>query len=181
MTPPHELGVGVWFWAGKPTTAPTGASASTPAGLVGVGAPTASTLHAARDVRDVRDAGAEGPDGDPPGALAALERLRGFGGEPLLRDMAAIFVTDTPARIARLERGLADGNAAAVAYAAHTMKSSSAQFGAAALERLCADAERAARAGDLAPVGALLAGIVREFASYRAWLERQLPAAAGQS
>jgi HPt (histidine-containing phosphotransfer) domain-containing protein len=146
-------------------------------------APAPSAVPAARDVRDARaDARAEASDGgDPPGALAALDRLRGFGGEPLLRDMAAIFVTDTPARIARLERGLAEGNAAAVAYAAHTMKSSFAQFGAAALERLCADAERAARAGDLAPVGALLAGIVREFASYRGWLERQLPAAAGQS
>lgn len=112
---------------------------------------------------------------DQPGGHEALERLRGFGGDRLLRDMARIFVTDMPARLVRARAGVASDDARAVAYAAHMMKSSSAQFGAEALVPLCAAAERAAGAGELAAVPTLLDGIERELAAYFVWLERELP------
>jgi two-component system sensor histidine kinase/response regulator len=105
----------------------------------------------------------------------ALARLRRFGGDRLLRDMTKIFMADMPGRIARALDAAAAGDAAAVAYATHMMKSSSAQFGASELQRLCAEAEQAAIGRDLARAAALLAGIEREFASYGAWLEREVP------
>lgn len=117
----------------------------------------------------------EAGPGDQPGGREALERLRGFGGDRLVRDMAQIFVTDMPKRIARAHAGLAAGDAGAVAYVAHMMKSSSAQFGAVALQRLCTAAERAAGANDLGAIPPLLLGIERELAAYCAWLECEIP------
>jgi HPt (histidine-containing phosphotransfer) domain-containing protein len=119
--------------------------------------------------------------GDPPGAREALERLRRFGGDRLVRDMAAVFLADTPARLARAQAGLAAGDAAALAYAAHTMKSSALQFGAAALGRLCGDAERAARGGDHHALAPLVAAMARELDGFGAWLERELRAVAEPS
>jgi HPt (histidine-containing phosphotransfer) domain-containing protein len=111
-------------------------------------------------------------------APAALARLRRFGGERLVRDMAAIFIADMPERLALARSALAAENGDRVAYAAHTMKSSAAQFGAGALERLCAAAERAARANDLAALPALVAGMERELAAFRSWLDLALAAPA---
>jgi HPt (histidine-containing phosphotransfer) domain-containing protein len=61
-----------------------------------------------------------------------------------------------------------------VRLALHAMKSSCAQFGAAAVARLCEEAESAARRGDLAPVPALLDAIAREFDRFRGWLDREI-------
>jgi HPt (histidine-containing phosphotransfer) domain-containing protein len=114
-------------------------------------------------------------------APAALARLRRFGGERLVRDMAAIFIADMPERLALARSALAAENVDRVAYAAHTMKSSAAQFGAGALERLCADAERAARAGDLVALPALVAGMDRELAAFQSWLDLALAAPATET
>lgn len=116
---------------------------------------------------------------DPPGARAALERLRGFGGDGLVRDMAAIFLADMPARRARTEAGLAAGDLGAVAHAAHTMKSSALQFGAAALGRLCGDAERAARGGDREALARLVPAMARELDGFGRWLEGAVGRPAG--
>ena len=121
--------------------------------------------------------GAPGGAAGEPGRGAALDRLRRFGGEELLREMALIFVSDMPARVDRLRAGVQGGDLAAVALAAHMMKASSGQFGAVALQRLCAEAEEAARADDLAALPPLVAGIEREFTQYRKWLEREVPLA----
>ena len=118
---------------------------------------------------------------DPPGAREALARLHRFGGDALVRDMAGVFLADMPGRVALAKAALSAGDAGRVAYATHTMKSSSAQFGAEALQRLCAEAERLARAGDVAPVGALLRSIERELAAYSAWLRYAVPAGGARS
>ena len=112
--------------------------------------------------------------GDPPGARAALERLRGFGGDRLVRDMAAMFLADMPARRARAEAGVVADDLGAVAYAAHTMKSSALQFGAVALGGLCGEAERAAHSGDRAALAALVPAVGRELDGFGRWLEREL-------
>jgi HPt (histidine-containing phosphotransfer) domain-containing protein len=104
----------------------------------------------------------------------ALARLRRFGGDRLVRDMAVIFVTDMPERIALARAGVSAGDAGRVAYAAHTMKSSSAQFGALALARACEQAEHAARGAHLGALAARVEAIEREFAAFRAWLESDL-------
>lgn len=109
------------------------------------------------------------PDAD------ALGRLRRFGGDRLLRDMARVFVDEMPLRIQRAWSALGAGDASALEYAVHMMKSSAGQFGAVELQRLCAEAESLARAGRLAPVPELLAGIEREFAAFRRVLQREVP------
>jgi HPt (histidine-containing phosphotransfer) domain-containing protein len=120
-----------------------------------------------------RDRAGELP-GDPPGARAALERLRGFGGDRLVRDMAAIFLADMPARRARAEAGAEADDLGAVASAAHPLQSSAPQIGAVALGGLCGEAERAARGGDRASLAALVPAVGRELDGFGRWLEREL-------
>lgn len=118
-----------------------------------------------------RDAVADGRE--------ALARLHRFGGDDLVRAMSAILLADVPARIAAARAGVRAGDCAAVRLAAHSIRSSCAQFGAVAVSALSADAERAALAEELAVVPALLDDVERSFAAFRGWLERQLPVAAG--
>jgi HPt (histidine-containing phosphotransfer) domain-containing protein len=105
-------------------------------------------------------------------ARAAARRLRRFGGQQLVREMTEIFVADVPSRIAVARDGLGSGNHRAVEYAAHSIKSSSGQFGAEAMQRLCADAERLAQRGELERVPRLLDAIETEFDRFCGWLAR---------
>lgn len=112
---------------------------------------------------------------------AALARLHRFGGESLVAEMARMFLADMPARLALARTALGAAEPARVAYAAHAMKSSAAQFGAGRLAELCAAAERAAADGDLAPVAPLLDRVDGELATFGGWLGAELPAAAPRS
>jgi HPt (histidine-containing phosphotransfer) domain-containing protein len=124
------------------------------------------------------------PDGAAPFSIAveasreAAGRLRRMGGDRLVRDMSAIFFEDTPARIAAARTGLRTGDGRVVEFAAHSMKSSSGQLGAVAMQRLCADVELLARGGELGPVAPLLDALEAEFAEFRVSLERTIVAAA---
>lgn len=113
-------------------------------------------------------------DGVAPGApgagALAVERLRRWGGEQLVRDLRAIFLADTPARLAASRAGLRAGDSAAVARLMHAMKSSCAQFGAVAMARLCEDAEVRAERNALGEVPALVDQLEAEFADFRLWL-----------
>ena len=120
--------------------------------------------------------------GTPAGFEAAREaakRLRRFGGERLVRDMSAIFVEDVPVRLAVARDGVGSGDPRTVEHAAHSMKSSCGQFGAAAMQRLCADAERLARQGELDDLPPVLDALEEEFSRFRAWLERAADDAPG--
>jgi two-component system sensor histidine kinase RpfC len=116
-------------------------------------------------------------DAAPTAGREALERLRRFGGDALVRDMSAILLADVPERIGAARAGLRARDAAAVRLATHAMKSSCAQFGAVAVARLCEEAEGAARRDELAPVAPLLDAIEREFDHFRRWLDREVPVA----
>jgi len=105
-------------------------------------------------------------------AREAARRLRRFGGERLVKDMSAIFVEDVPVRLAVAREGLGSGDHRAVEYAAHSMKSSCGQFGAAEMQRLCAAAERLAQRGELDNVPPVLDALEEEFSRFRVWLER---------
>ena len=109
----------------------------------------------------------------------ALERLHRFGGDALVRDMSVILLEDTPARLAAARHALRAGDALGVQRAAHSMKSSCAQFGATAVAALCGEIEEAARGEALGPVPSLLDDVERRFAVFRGWLERELPGAPG--
>ena len=103
---------------------------------------------------------------------AALDRLRRFGGGKLLNEMIGLFVTAAPERIMAARAGVDTGNVAAVEMALHSLKSSSAQLGAMAMQRLCERGEQLARAGTLDGVDRIVADLEEEFARVQTWLAR---------
>src|SRR5690606_30017414 len=75
--------------------------------------------------------------------------LDAVGGEPaILQDLADSFLADLDEQVAKLERALAGNDIAAVRRAAHSMKSTSASFGAAGLVGLSQGIEAAADGGE---------------------------------
>jgi len=93
----------------------------------------------------------------------ALERLRRFGGDTLLRDMIDLFLEHAPTRIAASRRALAANDLASVRLAVHSLVSSCAQLGAEQMRRLSAEAEQALGT-DQGALAALLEALEREFA-----------------
>jgi HPt (histidine-containing phosphotransfer) domain-containing protein len=80
---------------------------------------------------------------------AALERLRGFGGEKLLGGMIELFVKNAPMKAADAREALECGDAAALRAALHALKSSSGQLGAVTVHQACVAGEELASRGDL--------------------------------
>ena len=110
---------------------------------------------------------------------AALERLRRFGGERLLRDMTAIFVEELGERVTAARAAVARSDPDGLEKAAHALRSSCGQFGAGAAARLSAEIESQAAGG--APPSSLAGAVerlARECDAYRAWLERELAGSA---
>lgn len=80
---------------------------------------------------------------------AALDRLRGFGGDKLLRGMIELFVKNAPSRAAEAREALDCGDAAALRAALHGLKSSAGQLGAMTVHFACNAGEELASRGDL--------------------------------
>lgn len=79
----------------------------------------------------------------------ALDRLRGFGGEKLLRGMIELFVKNAPTKIADAREALDCGDAAALRAALHALKSSAGQLGATSVHQACVAGEELASRGEL--------------------------------
>ena len=109
----------------------------------------------------------------------ALARLHRFGGDALVRDLSVILLEDMPVRLAAARAAARAGDAGGVQLAAHSMRSSCAQFGAATVAALCGEVEDAARSDALDPVPALLDEVDRRFAAFRGWLAREVPLPSG--
>ena len=73
---------------------------------------------------------------------ARLEQLRRLGGDKLVADLIDLFGELAPQRLAAVRAGLAAGDAAAVALAAHSLTSSAGNLGLAEMQALAADLER---------------------------------------
>ena len=106
------------------------------------------------------------PSTDPE-ALARLER---FGGRKLLGEMIALFLENAPDRLAAAARGVAGGDIVATENALHSLKSSSAQLGAARLSRLSEQGETIARGGTVTGISELLEESRSELDRVEAWL-----------
>jgi two-component system, sensor histidine kinase and response regulator len=111
-------------------------------------------------------AGAGFPATDP----TALDRLRRFGGQKLLREMITLFLAAVPERIAAAREAIGSADAAGAERAFHALKSSAAQLGAMQLQRLCEEGELKARAGSLDAAAALLPALESERDLVHAWL-----------
>ena len=94
----------------------------------------------------------------------ALQRLRRFGGDALLRELIALFREIGPQRLHVARQALGRSDAEGVRRNLHALKSSGAQLGANRIQRLSAQGEQSAAAGELGSVPALLDALDAELA-----------------
>lgn len=106
----------------------------------------------------------------------ALDRLRAWGGDPLIRAMAQLFFEDVPALLSTARAAAASGDAASLAGAMHVVKSSAPQIGAARAGELAAEIERRARGGDATELAPLVEETGRALARFRRALDDELRA-----
>ena len=98
-----------------------------------------------------------------PKAIENLRALTPGDGDAFLREVAGIFLEDTPLRIAELDQSALAGNLAGVTRAAHSIKGSSANLGATALRAAAASLELKARTHGLGDVAAQIGAVKAEF------------------
>jgi len=96
----------------------------------------------------------------------AIEDLRALNPEDpaFLRELIDLFVQDVPGRIAEIEQGLANKDAALLTRAAHTIKGSCSNFGATSLREASHAMELQGKASDFAGAAASLPTLRAEFA-----------------
>jgi PAS domain S-box-containing protein len=94
---------------------------------------------------------------------AALDNLRGLGGDEFLSEVIDAFLSDAPELIASLRSSLADANAEDLRRAAHTLKSNGATLGAEAFAELCRTLEHLAKADDLGEAPQLVDRIEQQY------------------
>jgi HPt (histidine-containing phosphotransfer) domain-containing protein len=109
-----------------------------------------------------------------PAAIAALRDLNS-GDDSFFQDLVQIFLDDSPQRIAEIEQSLVKGDARQLTLAAHSLKGSSANFGAAQLRALSEQLELLGRQGSLGDAPAQLLALKDEFVRVRAALEALAP------
>ena len=109
---------------------------------------------------------------------AAIESLRAISPDDsgeFLHELIDIYLTDTPLRITEIEESLAAGNAVDLSRAAHSIKGSSSNFGAAELAAIACEIEHKGKAGAFAEVQARLPTLKEAFNRLRpALLELKL-------
>jgi PAS domain S-box-containing protein len=118
--------------------------------------------NAVSDFQDVLD----------PEAMETLMEVIG-GERELLVELIDSFLETAPPLLARLNQGVAQGNAAEVRAAAHTIKSSSKDFGATRLAELCQTLEELGKAGALEGTAELAAQVEAEYQPVKAALEAE--------
>lgn len=101
---------------------------------------------------------------------AALNRLRTFGGDKLLRDMIELFRLRAPDRLSAARSALAASDAKQLESTLHSLKSTTAQLGAMYMSRLCLRGESLARAGRLERLEPVLKQLELEFHHVDDWL-----------
>jgi CheY-like chemotaxis protein/HPt (histidine-containing phosphotransfer) domain-containing protein len=101
-------------------------------------------------------------DNGTPLDAKTLERLREVG-PGFVREIAAIYLEDAPARMTALRDAVQRRDAQALSATAHAFKSGSGNIGATAVHDLCAELESMGRQGNLAGADATLAALEREY------------------
>jgi len=99
-----------------------------------------------------------------PNAIQALRELSPEGDSEFLRELIAIYLADTPKQLVQLEEAIARQDASLVVRAAHTIKGSSGNFGAAGFSRLALEMEAHGKANNLAAAAAALPQFKNAFA-----------------
>lgn len=102
-----------------------------------------------------------------PDAIEALRSVSPDDGGAFLTELIDIFLQDTPLRLKELATATAAGDTVTATRAAHSIKGSAGNFGAAGLSRVALEMETAAKAGRLDEVAAKQAVIEQQFALVR--------------
>jgi HPt (histidine-containing phosphotransfer) domain-containing protein len=101
-----------------------------------------------------------------PATVAELRRAQeAFGNPAFIRQLAGLFLANTPGKLNRVRQAMTAGDAAAIQEVAHALKSNCGMLGATRTADACARMEEAAARADLAAAEAALLEI-----------ESQLPA-----
>src|SRR5438552_2293909 len=109
--------------------------------------------------------------------LQAIENLRALNpddGDEFLREIIAIYLEDTPLRIAELEQCLAAGDTPKFTRAAHSVKGSSANLGALTVRGAAEKIEHHSNKQGLDNVVGMIADLKNEFARAQAELSKLL-------
>lgn len=94
--------------------------------------------------------------------------LENTGGDPeFVAEIIGDYLDDTVIRLEELRSAVANGDATAARRAAHTVKGSSASFGASLLSSLAAQAEHLSQRSDLASIAELLPALSTELERVR--------------
>jgi HPt (histidine-containing phosphotransfer) domain-containing protein len=107
-----------------------------------------------------------------PDAIQALRDLSPEGDSEFLRELIAIYLSDTPKQLVQLEEAITRQDPALVVRAAHTIKGSSGNFGAADFARLAHEMEAHGKSNNLAAAAAALPEFKTNFAQVAAALKQ---------
>ena len=113
-------------------------------------------------------------------AVAALRDPELGGDDAFLVEVIQAFLDDSPHHVQAAESSFAAGDGEALMRAAHSLKGSCANFGAARLHTLCAELEARGRAGTLEGIGALVTRLESEYALLAGQLEALAAEASSQ-
>ena len=104
----------------------------------------------------------------------AIEDLRALNPEDpaFLRELIDLFIQDVPERITEIEQALARQDAVLLTRAAHTIKGSCSNFGAASLREISHAMEMQGKASDFATAATSLATLRAAFADVTAALNQ---------
>ena len=116
----------------------------------------------------VKHAYADLPTGEP----QAIALLLKWGGEGLVREITAIFLTDAPKRLLAARHAASIGECAETERAAHSLKSSAAQLGAPRIRQISEEIEILAAQGQLDTISSLIDALDTELARFVAWMDR---------
>ena len=105
-----------------------------------------------------------------------ISSLRELGGDDpsVFVELVALFLEDTPPRIAALEAAVASGSAADLEAAAHALKSSCGNLGALRLAALFKDLEACGHSADVESAASLVARSKSEFHRVEEALRREI-------
>jgi HPt (histidine-containing phosphotransfer) domain-containing protein len=109
-----------------------------------------------------------------PQAIESLRALNPGDNDEFLREIAGIFLEDTPLRIAELDQSLAAGDVPKFTRAAHSIKGSSANLGAMTLRAVAEKLEHQSRTAGLGSVAPGVADVKHEFSRAQAELGKLL-------
>jgi HPt (histidine-containing phosphotransfer) domain-containing protein len=103
-----------------------------------------------------------------------LDNLRAASGDDdeFLRELAAIYLEDTPPRLEEIRLAARDGDASKLARAAHALRSGSGNLGATEVWRLCGELEKAGGSGTLAGVETTIRELDRQYARVETALQK---------